>query len=286
MSPINARFEHLQKTVGTSPRGQSWLGRLPALIDAITNQWLLTVSEEVTTDATASWVARCITAGAQEVVLKIGFPHAEARDEIPGLIAWQEHGAVPLIDHDVGTYAILMTPCKPGTTLRHQPEPYQDTIIAATLQRLWSVQPDAIHPFRNLSEMIELWISEQSPERQADALAQQGTETYRRMLATTRKQVLMPTDLHAGNILSHGDNWTLIDPKPYIGDPTYDITQHLLNCRRRLREDPLGLIRRMAGLTDQDPVRIRSWLFARLACASDRTTEDTALAERLRPTSL
>ena len=25
--------------------------------------------------------------------------------------------------------------------------------------------------------------------------------------------------------------WLLIDPKPYVGDPHYDVLQHLLNCR-------------------------------------------------------
>ena len=93
----------------------------------------------------------------------------------------------------------------------------------------------------------------------------------------------MPTDLHAENILAHGAEWILIDPKPYIGDPAYDITQHLLNCTDRLRDDPLGLIQRMATLTDQDHTRIRSWLFARVACQSSSEEEDKALANTLRP---
>ena len=113
-----------------------------------------------------------------------------------------------------------------------------------------------------------------------------GFVNYQQMLATTTTQVLMPTDLHAGNILANGTEWVLIDPKPYVGDPAYDLTQHLLNCTDRLRADPLTLIHRMATLTDQDPVRVRSWLFARVACASWRKAEDVVLAETLRPTVL
>lgn len=55
----------------------------------------------------------------------------------------------------------------------------------------------------------------------------------------------------------------VIDPKPYVGDPAYDVLQHMLNCDARLAADPAGLAQRMAGLTGLDPGRVRLWLFAR-----------------------
>jgi len=57
--------------------------------------------------------------------------------------------------------------------------------------------------------------------------------------------------------------WLAIDPKPYVGDPTYDPLQHMLNCEQRLRTDPRGLATRMAGLLDLDRDRLLNWLFAR-----------------------
>jgi streptomycin 6-kinase len=72
------------------------------------------------------------------------------------------------------------------------------------------------------------------------------------------------TDLHAGNVLAaEREPWLAIDPKPYVGDPTYDALQHLLNCEERLRADPRELARRMAGLLDLDAERLLLWLFAR-----------------------
>jgi streptomycin 6-kinase len=56
--------------------------------------------------------------------------------------------------------------------------------------------------------------------------------------------------------------WLLIDPKPYVGDPTYDVVQHLLNCQR-LHTDPGGLVRRLAELLELDPDRLALWVFAR-----------------------
>jgi streptomycin 6-kinase len=78
--------------------------------------------------------------------------------------------------------------------------------------------------------------------------------------------VLLATDLHAGNVLrAQREPWLAIDPKPFVGDPAYDATQHLLNCEGRLLADAEGTIARVAGLMQLDPSRVRRWLFARLA---------------------
>ena len=74
----------------------------------------------------------------------------------------------------------------------------------------------------------------------------------------------MCTDLHAENILTaERAPWLVIDPKPYVGDPAYDVLQHMLNCEDRLAADPAGLADRMARLAGLDAGRVRQWLFAR-----------------------
>ncbi|HEX2090839.1 MAG TPA: aminoglycoside phosphotransferase family protein [Longimicrobiaceae bacterium] len=78
--------------------------------------------------------------------------------------------------------------------------------------------------------------------------------------------MLLATDLHAGNVLrAVREPWLVIDPKPFVGDPAYDATQHLFNCRARLRADPDGTIQRFAELLELDPERVRLWTFARAA---------------------
>jgi streptomycin 6-kinase len=59
--------------------------------------------------------------------------------------------------------------------------------------------------------------------------------------------------------------WLVIDPKPFIGDRSYDATQHLLNSRSRLLADPQGTIQRFSDLLGVDPIRVRLWTFARAA---------------------
>lgn len=98
------------------------------------------------------------------------------------------------------------------------------------------------------------------------ALVEEGLRTFSELAADTVDGVLLATDLHAGNVLrAQREPWLMIDPKPFVGDVAYDLTQHLLNCKARLQADARGLIRRMADLAEVDAERVRMWLFARTA---------------------
>lgn len=108
----------------------------------------------------------------------------------------------------------------------------------------------------------------------------------RSLPATTDRQVLSCTDLHAGNVLAATrEAWLMIDPKPYVGDAHYDVVQHLLNCDERLHSDPVDLTRRVADLAGLDPDRVRLWLFARcIQQSSNWPTPLTEIARRIAPT--
>jgi streptomycin 6-kinase len=99
--------------------------------------------------------------------------------------------------------------------------------------------------------------------------------------------VLLATDLHAGNVLrSEREPWLVIDPKPFVGDPAYDATQHLFNCEARLRSDPGGTIRRIADMLGVDRERVQMWMFARAAAeprADWKNGGSMALAKTIAP---
>jgi streptomycin 6-kinase len=144
----------------------------------------------------------------------------------------------------------------------------QDLVIAALLRRLWR-SPSAPHTFRPLSALVEYWREETlaAIERWPDGgLVREGLRLFAELARTAPREVLLATDLHAGNILrSKREPWLVIDPKPFVGDPAYDATQHLLNCGVRLRSDPAGTICRIADLLEVDRRRVRLWMFARAA---------------------
>ena len=113
------------------------------------------------------------------------------------------------------------------------------------LRRMW-IDPPAGHEFRRLASMCELWAQEfvhknakALPAGLDPGLARKGLALFRALPACGAREVLLCTDLHAGNVLAaEREPWLLIDPKPYVGDPTYDALQHMLNCDRRLYGDP------------------------------------------------
>jgi streptomycin 6-kinase len=202
------------------------------------------------------------------VVLKIAVPHMEAAHEVEGLRFWNGDPTVRLVEADPDLHALLLERCEPGTVLRERPEPEQDVVIAALLRRLWRV-PQEPHPFRPLSEMLAHW----SRETQAasafwrdDGLVRAGLQLFTELSRPSSGDVLLATDLHAGNVLrATREPWLVIDPKPFVGDRGYDATQHLMNCRSRVLADPGGTIRRFADLLAVDAEGVRLWLFARSA---------------------
>jgi streptomycin 6-kinase len=234
--------------------------------------------------ASAAWVARCIRGVEDQVVLKVGFPHMEAEQEIDGLLYWDSDPTVGVVEYDRRCNAMLLEDCKPGITLGEQPQFEQDQVVAKLLRRLWRV-PSPGHPFRSLQIMIESWIDEAQGQSQMwpdERLAQQGLRVYRELIGSGDHNVLLATDLHAGNVLrAQRQPWLVIDPKPFVGDVCYDVTQHLLNCRERLRSDPMQLIVRVAELVQVDAERVRAWTFARLATQSGDRVENQAIARTI-----
>ena len=147
------------------------------------------------------------------------------------------------------------------------------------------VGTERVGRFRPLAQMCARWAD--SAQQRADMgdsplpaeLVTYGLELFRELPRQwDGEAVLLATDLHPGNVLvAEGDGtaadgahespdgrrWVLIDPKPYVGDPHYDLLQHMFNDPDRLRGQPVAFVERMAGLAGLDPWRLRQWLFAR-----------------------
>jgi streptomycin 6-kinase len=166
------------------------------------------------------------------------------------------------------------------------PEHEQDVIIAALLRRLWR-RPSPPHGFRPLSAMLASWAQETiaaAPGWVDAALVRAGLRLFEDLARPSADDVLLATDLHAGNVLrAQRQPWLVIDPKPFVGDRAYDATQHLFNCPSRLLADPRAKIQRFAELLEVDEERVRLWTFARAAAEPrDEWTDDSvALARAL-----
>jgi streptomycin 6-kinase len=252
-----------------TPERSAWLDRLPEVIQKLEQRWALapdgTLEGE---EPSCSLVAAVVREDGAPAVLKIAMPHMEGEQEIHGLRFWEGDPTVRLLAADDDLGAMLLERCTPGTTLRALPESDQDVVIAGLLRRLWRT-PSPPYSFRCLSILMEHWTTEtlEQAGRWPDAgLVREGLCLFKELPRSATPKVLLATDLHAGNVLrAEREPWLIIDPKPFMGDPAYDATQHLLNCRARLRLDPDGTIRRFADLLGVEYERLRLWTFARAA---------------------
>src|SRR4051794_22090502 len=277
-----------------APARRAWMARLPQLVAELADRWDLDLGRPFQPGGAAAWVApaRARRSG-ETLVVKVGWPHMEAWHEADALRLWAGEGAVRLIDTVAfGATRALLEACQPGTPLADVLPPLrQDVVLPGLLRRLW-IAPPAGHPFRSLSSMCHAWAAEfetryaeTGPADRLDpGLARAGVELFRLLPDTADDPpVLLATDLHAGNVLAAGRQpFLAIDPKPFIGDRTYDALQHLLTTDRLLT-DPPGLIGRMADLLDLDAGRLRQWLFARCVQESLDDPDLRAVATRLAP---
>jgi streptomycin 6-kinase len=287
---------NLAETAGREPEVNEWLGRLPQIVAGLASRWSLSVGEPFQPGGQCSWTAPATDSSGTALVLKVafGFPGGEERDEAAGLQAWDGNGVVRLhaACQDESGYGLLLERCLPGTPLgRLLPEPEQDAVVAGLLRRLWA-RPCGVYAFRPLAQMCAAWADEFEAEYAAappalridPGLAQAGIALFRELPGTAASQVLLCTDLHGENILAaRREPWLVIDPKPYVGDPAYDVLQHMLNCEERLAADPAVLANRMAGLAGLDAGRVRLWLFARSVQESTGSPLLRQVANRLAP---
>lgn len=263
-----------------TPERAAWLNRLPAILRNLERRWSLTIGSPFG-DVSCAWVAPVALRHGTSAVLKIGMPHMEGEHELQGLRFWKGDPTVQLLDADDRLGAMLLERCEPGTTLRALPDSGQDVVIAELLRRLWR-PPSFPHPFRPLSAMLAHWSRGTLADigRWPDkTLVREGLQLFEELPRAAPTEVLLATDLHAGNVLrSQREAWLVIDPKPFVGDPAYDATQHLFNCRARLRSDAEGTIRRISDLLALDCERVRLWMFARLAAEPRDEWDDDSMA--------
>lgn len=258
---------HCRKT----PERKAWLDRLPSLLRQLEGRWSLRVGDPFDHAGTCSWVAPATRANGEAAVLKLAMPHMEGRDEIRGLRFWNGDGTVRLLEADLESGAMLLERCMPGTTLHSEPETRQDEVVASLLRRIRSQTRSVsdLTGFRPLSVMVELWSGETRAQGHLwpDAeLVSDGLRVFEELARPASTDVLLATDLHAGNVLrSQREPWLAIDPKPFVGDRAYDPVQHLMNCETRLHRDPVELVGRVAELAEVDAERLRLWTFARAA---------------------
>ena len=139
--------------------------------------------------------------------------------------------------------------------------------------------------------MCDMWVAgflRRSPRRAQDildpGLVSAAVEVFAGLPRSAGRQVLLCTDLHAGNVLAaEREPWLVIDPKPYVGDPLRRPPARPQLPRAPRRGSRSGSPARLAALADLDADRVRLWLFARCTIESLERPDLARAARTLAP---
>ncbi|QZN87202.1 aminoglycoside phosphotransferase family protein [Cellulomonas sp. C5510] len=279
---------------GRSPGGAEWIARLPQLVDRAVRRWGLTLGDPFPSGS-VSWCAPVTGPDGADLVLKVAFPHDEARHEAAVLRAWQATtgragaaaggAAVRLVAHHEADWALLLERVRPGTPMRTVRTPVVARLAAgADVLRVLHAAPvpDGLPALRDVAAR-SAGLSEQ---RAADAarggvgvdvgLLRAGVEEMRR--PEPRRVVQLHGDLNPGNLLRGPHGWVALDPKALRGDPAYDAAPLLEQVGDPWRAaDPRAELaertRLVADRAGLDAAAVAGWALAR---ATDRLWWDWA----------
>lgn len=251
--------------VGVS--GDDWLAALPGIVDHCARQWSLRLDGPV-------WHGQCALVlpchrDGEPVVLKVSWPHEEARLEHLALQNWHGRGAVRLLAADPAHWAMLLESVAHDADLTDPPLLDAIEVIGGLFTRL---DRSATPQFTSLSSYAERWTalcrsgSRLVPRRLTDQAAGLLAE-----LSPECDGRLIHQDLHYENVLAaEREPWLAIDPKPLSGEWAFAVAPLLwnrweqaaaaTNVRTHLRLR-VGVVAEAAGL---DESRALAWTFVRM----------------------
>lgn len=289
---------------GVWPTEEQWRASVPSRLARAVGQWGLEPGTPYP-GGSVSHVLPVRTRDGVEAVLKLSFPHREARHEAAALAWWDGDGSVRLLAVDPDDpFVLLLERCTPGTTLgdrREQTAAERLTAGASLLVRLWAHgapaahdpahdrspdhdhdrdrspdhDPDPDHGFERVADVTAEWADLVEERFRHGAppldpgLVRHGAALLRTLPSDADRAVVVHGDANPGNVLAAArERWLVIDPKPMVGDPAYDLGPLLHQV-----DDPFvaarpevlvrGRIRLLADVTGLPGERIAAWCTAR-----------------------
>ena len=253
------------------PNGDDWLTLLPSLVKEHLERWELTLDGQPWHGENA--LVFPVLRETQAAVLKVTWPHPEARHEHLALKLWDGRGAVRLIAANPSASTLLLERLDGNRQLTQLPILQACEVIGELFQQLDRPSTPQLDAVADKAIRWREQLSEASvlvPRR----LTHQARDELKALLASAPSARLVHEDLHDMNVLApiahHRGDWLAIDPKPVAGEWAYavapivwnraEVTSAAFSVRNHVRMRA-EVVAEVAGL---DPDRVRRWTFVRL----------------------
>jgi streptomycin 6-kinase len=194
----------------------------------------------------------------EDAVLKVvPVEDDEADHEADALELLAGDGAVRLLRHDRASRAMLIERARPGDDASRLSEPEAISVAIAAAKRFWRPAVRG-SPFRWIGDHVPRWLDNAGDHY----LVRQAKEIYATMHPSDA--TLVHGDFHHHNLLRHRDGWVVIDPKPMVGDPEFDVPTFLWNPIGHL-PTPASVDRWIGAFADAglDANLLRKWAIVR-----------------------
>ncbi|MCC5015715.1 MULTISPECIES: aminoglycoside phosphotransferase family protein [unclassified Legionella] len=244
-------------------KGKQWLENLPQIIERKEEFWQISALKSL-----GNHSYHYVLSGLQNnkaVVLKLTPDNKTLNKEAIALKAFAGFGVVALLDQM--NDALLLECAVPGHSLKsYWPEREEEAIKIAckSMKKLHQAPP----PQEDVFPSIDEWLAALDKEWDIPAVYLKEARELKESLLKTRNETrLLHGDLHHDNILAHGEDWLIIDPKGVLGEQAYEVTTFIRNPIPELLDSEKALailqnrIEMMAALLELDRQRIYKWCF-------------------------
>jgi streptomycin 6-kinase len=228
--------------------------RLRATAEEVAREWGVPLGERLL-EGRFSFVA---FAGDDAVLKVVPVEDDEADHEADALALLGGDGAVRLLRHDPARRAILIERARPGHDASGLPESEAIRVAISGAKKLWRATATPGRPFRWIGDLVPRWLANAGDHE----LVRHAKELYAAMHPSDATSV--HGDFHHHNLLRHGDGWVVIDPKPMVGEPEFDVSTFLWNpIGHRPTKDHVERWIRAFADAGLDEDRLRKWAIVR-----------------------
>ena len=192
-------------------------------------------------------------AGENAVLKVVPVEDDEADHEADALALLDGDGAVRLLRHDARRRTMLLQRARPGDDASTLPEAEAIRVAVAAAKKFWRPAQRG-RPFRWIGDHIPRWLDNAGDHE----LVRIARDLYASL--ELGDQTLVHGDFHHHNLLRHGDRWLVIDPKPMVGEPEFDVPTFMWNPIG-IRPTKTSVDRWIAAFADPGlgADRIRKW---------------------------
>ena len=259
--------------------GNQWLLDLPNQLKKLAEDWHFEF-DSVMPELSYSFVAR-VNFHDKKAIIKIAPPEQSLAKETLCLSCFQKDS--PEIFHfDENVNAVLMEYIYPGKSLKNLVRNGQDDratqIISKVIRELRFQTLPTKHSFKHMSELAkDLDILHGHFDKN---FLDKAIRLFNEMTIDRSNDIVLHGDLHHDNILSSNDDWKIIDPHGYIGDPAAEVGAMIRNpydCFPDYKPLEKILTRRLSILNDELPYdfdRIKAWCYCITVLSVAWTYED------------